>query len=64
MSKRKKGLASGPVRVTPQLREAMIERCMTQPDAKLLIEMLGLNGEWDEAVEDLEDEAEEEDLAT
>jgi len=67
MSARKRGLDSGPVNVTSQVREAMIERCMTQPDADLLIDMLGLNGEPDglEAeLEDLEEEIEEDDLAS
>lgn len=45
---KKRGVSSGPVRVSEEQHAAMMQLCMTQPDGKMLAEMLALIGEWDE----------------
>lgn len=52
------GLYSGPVRVRRDVWDAARRVCDTQPDSELLIEALGLAGEWDASLVGLEDEDE------
>lgn len=57
---RKPGLTSGPVRATPEDREAMLRLCMAQPDGEMLAEALGLVGDWDDDDTPLDDPSEDE----
>ena len=52
------GLYSGPVRVQRDVWDAAKRVCGTQPDGDVLIEALGLAGEWDASLVGLEDEDE------